>query len=152
MAQNRVIGLKKIYLFPLAGWNGTSMPAANTQPSENTDYAHWFDCGDVYMDSATLVDDDPEVVIHKSETSARKITVSRPGDLKMTMQLMDPTYEELVAYFGGAIVTAPSGDRTWERPSEFQAKPFAIWIVPTEGDVLKCPVVGISSKFNITYS
>ena len=96
----RTIGLHKIYVAPITDLSSTVMPDNNTAND-----AHWVDLGDVYEGTAKLTDDDPEVTTHKSETSAKKITLSDPGDCKLELSLMDPTLEELQRLFGGTIST-----------------------------------------------
>ena len=96
----RTIGLHKIYVAPITDLSSTVMPDNNTAND-----THWVDLGDVYENTAKLTDDDPEVTTHKSETSAKKITLSNPGDCKLELSLMDPTLEELQRLFGGTIST-----------------------------------------------
>lgn len=145
------LGLKKIYVAPVASWENETFPANNSSATSGT----WVDLGDVYMDSCTLTDEDAEKTIHKSETSKRRIVVAKPGDCKMALQLMDPNLETLARYFGGSISTTGSGasaKKTWVRPTKFQPKAFAIWVNPSDGDALKCPLAAITPKFNITYN
>lgn len=146
----RTIGLHKIYVAPITDLGSTVMPDNNTAND-----THWVDLGDVYEGTAKLTDDDPEVTTHKSETSAKKITLSDPGDCKLELSLMDPTLEELQRLFGGTISTVTVGGESkqkWTRPRNYQPKSFAYIGIPEDGDSTMCPVVTIVPKFEITYS
>nr|DAF67751.1 MAG TPA: hypothetical protein [Caudoviricetes sp.] len=68
------MGLKKIYVAPALA--DSSMPANGKD---------WLDLGDVYQDTCTLKDADPEVTEHKSETSQKKITLT--GETETTVEL-----------------------------------------------------------------
>ena len=85
----RTIGLHKIYISPITDLSATTMPGNNTASD-----THWADLGDVYENTAKLTDDDPEVTTHKSETSAKKIVLSEPGDCILELSLMDPTLQD----------------------------------------------------------
>lgn len=146
----RTIGLHKIFVSPITDLAATTMPANNT--SSDT---HWVDLGDVYEDTAKLTDDDPDVTVHKSETSVKKIVVSKPGDCKLELSLMDPSLTELQRLFGGEITNVTVGTDTkqkWTRPRNFQPQSFAYIGIPEDGDCTMCPVVTIVPKFEITYS
>lgn len=146
----RSIGLHKIFIAPITDWNNSTMPANNTSSTTN-----WVDLGDVYQNTAKLTDDDPSITTHKSETSAKKIVLSEPGDCKLELSLMDPTLTELQRLFGGVITTVVIDGQThykWTRPRNFQPKAFAYIGVPEDGDATTCPAVAIAPKFEITYS
>ena len=57
------MGLKKIYV--------AEALADGTMPGNGD---AWLDLGDVYQETCTLKDSDPETTTHKSETSKKKIT------------------------------------------------------------------------------
>ena len=146
----RSIGLHKFYIAPITDWSNATMPANNTAQTTN-----WVDLGDVYQNTATLTDDDPNVTVHKSETSAKKIVVSEPGDCKIECSLMDPSLEQLQRIFGGTIsdVTVDGvTKKKWTRPRNFQPKAFAYIGTPEDGDSTLCPAVAVVPKFEITYS
>ena len=134
------MGLRKIFISP-ASEDG-HMP-------ENGD--SWLDLGDVYQDTCSLKDDEPEVTEHKSETSNKRITLTGETPTAVELSLMDPDMELLARYFGGTV-SGNKGQRVWIRPKKLPYKEWAIWIQPEEGFFLGCPTVRIIPKFEITYS
>jgi len=146
----RSIGLHKIFISPITNLAATTMPANNTQADE-----HWVELGDVYEDTAKLTDADPSITVHRSETSVKKIVLSKPGDCTLELSLMDPSLEQLQRLFGGTISSVTVGGETkqkWTRPRNYQPKSFAYIGVPEDGDATMCPVATIVPKFEITYS
>lgn len=134
------MGLKKIYVAPAK--DDESMPANGSD---------WLDLGDVYQDTCSLKDDEPEVTEHKSETSNKRITLTGETPTSVELSLMDPDMELLSRYFGGSISGA-KGQRSWIRPKKLPYKEWAMWIQPEEGFFLGCTNVRIIPKFEITYS
>lgn len=134
------MGLKKIYISPALA-DGT-MPANGDS---------WIDLGDVYQDTCTLTDDDPEITEHKSETSGKKITLTGETQTNVALSLMDPDLEQLARYFGGTISGATEA-RKWVRPRKLPYKEWAIWQMPEEGIFVGCANARIIPKFEITYS
>lgn len=143
---NSTMGLKKIYIAAATG-----SADANTGYTFPVAGAAWNDLGDVYKDSCTLVDDDPEETSHESETSSKVITLSGKTNTNVTLQLMDPDLEQLARYFGGTITTVGS-KKAWIRPRKLPYKEWAIKLMPEEGVMVQCANVRITPKFNITYS
>ena len=135
------MGLKKIYVAE-AGEDSSKMPAKG---------AAWKDFGDVYQDTCTLTDSDPETTVHKSETSNKKIIQVGEIETTVSLSLMDPDLELLARYFGGTI-SGSAGQRKWVRPKKLPYKEWAIWQQPEEGLFIGCPNVRIIPKFEITYS
>lgn len=133
------MGLKKIYVAPSTG---ETMPANG---------AAWLDLGDVYQDTCTLKDSDPEITVHKSETSKKKITLIGETDTTVELSLMDPDLELMARYFGGKI-TGTEGSRKWSRPKKLPFEEWAVWLQPEEGLFIGCAVASIVPKFEITYS
>lgn len=134
------MGLKKIYV--------ADAKDDGTMPDKG---AAWNDLGDVYQDTCQLTDSDPEITVHKSETSSRRLTQTGETDTTLALSLMDPDMELLARYFGGT----PEGDegsRKWIRPKKLPNKEFAIWVQPEDGIFLGCANVRIIPKFEITYS
>ena len=86
------MGLKKIYVAE-ALKDGT-MPGNGEA---------WLDLGDVYQETCTLKDSDPETTVHKSETSSKKITMVSETDTTVELSLMGPDLELMARYFGGEI-------------------------------------------------
>lgn len=72
------MGLKKIFIAP--AMTDGSMPANGNQ---------WLDLGDVYQDTCSLKDDDPEITEHKSETSSKRITLVGETPTNVELSLMD---------------------------------------------------------------
>lgn len=134
------MGLKKIYVHPALD-DGT-MPANGEG---------WLDLGDVYQETCTLTDEDPEITEHKSETSKKRITLTGETATTVALSLMDPDLEQLVRYFGGTI-TGEAGKRKWVRPRKLPYKEWAIWQMPEEGMLVGCATARIIPKFEITYS
>lgn len=134
------MGLKKIFIAP--AMTDGSMPANGNQ---------WLDLGDVYQDTCSLKDDDPEITEHKSETSSKKITLVGETPTSMELSLMDPDLTLLARYFGGTI-TGEEGHRVWIRPRKLEYKEWALWNQPEEGLFVGCASIRIIPKFEITYS
>ena len=134
------MGLKKIYVAE-ALTDGT-MPGNGEA---------WLDLGDVYQETCTLKDSDPETTVHKSETSSKKITMVGETDTTVELSLMDPDLELLSRYFGGDV-TGETGKRKWVRPKKLPYKEWALWIKPEEGLFVGCPTTRIIPKFEITYN
>lgn len=134
------MGLKKIWIHE-AKPDG-SMPANG---------AGWLDLGDVYQDTCTLKDSDPEITEHKSETSSKRITLTGETPTEVGLSLMDPDLEQMARYFGGTI-TGTTGKRKWTRPRKLPYKEWAIWQQPEEGLLVGCANARIIPKFEITYS
>lgn len=134
------MGLKKIYV-----------AEAMTDGSMQKNGASWLDLGDVYQETCTLKDSDPETTVHKSETSSKKITMVGETDTTVELSLMDPDLELLSRYFGGDV-TGETGKRKWVRPKKLPYKEWALWIKPEEGLFVGCPTTRIIPKFEITYN
>lgn len=136
------MGLKKIYVTP-AKKDG-DMPENGVA---------WLDLGDVYQETCTLKDSDPETTVHKSETSSKKITMVGETDTTVELSLMDPDLELMARYFGGEIDKSGGlGKYKWVRPKKLPYKEWALWIKPEEGLFVGCPVVRIIPKFEIAYN
>lgn len=135
------MGLKKIWIHT-ANSDG-SMPA-----NGNT----WLDLGDVYQDTCTLKDSDPEITEHKSETSSKRITLTGETPTNVELSLMDPDLDQMARYFGGTITGSVKGKRKWVRPRKLPYKEWAIWQQPEEGLLIGCANARIIPKFEITYS
>ena len=134
------MGLKKIYV--------AEALADGTMPGNGE---AWLDLGDVYQETCTLKDSDPETTVHKSETSNKKITMVGETDTTVELSLMDPDLELLSRYFGGEV-TGDTGKRKWVRPKKLPYKEWALWIKPEEGLFVGCPTTRIIPKFEITYN
>lgn len=134
------MGLKKIWIH--------EANTAGTMPANGTG---WIDLGDVYQDTCTLKDSDPEITEHKSETSSKRITLTGETPTNVELSLMDPDLEQMARYFGGTI-TGAAGSRKWVRPRKLPYKEWAIWQQPEEGLLVGCANARIIPKFEITYS
>ena len=139
------MGLKKIYVYQLKGSEGGQMPA---------DGELWQDLGDVYKDTCKLIDSDIETVVHKSETSKKKITCTGEYETTVELTLMDPDLDKMAAYFGGKVEPGSGGlgKRKWVRPLKPEYKEWAVWLQPEQGLFVGCANVRIIPKFEITYS
>jgi hypothetical protein len=135
------MGLKKIFIAP--AMTDGSMPAKG---------GGWLDLGDVYQDTCSLKDDNPEITEHKSETSKKKITQIGELPTSVELSLMDPDLKLLARYFGGTIVGTEVGKRSWIRPQKLPYKEWAVWIQPEEGFFVGCANVRVIPRFEITYS
>lgn len=140
MAILATMGLKKIFIAP-ASEDG-SMPAKG---------ASWLDLGDVYKDTCTLKDDDPETTEHKSETSNKVITLIGETATNVELTLLDPDITQMARYFGGTVSGEP-GSRKWKRPKKLPYKEWGLWLQPEEGLFVGCANVRIIPKFEITYN
>lgn len=134
------MGLKNIYIAP-----------ASSDGNMPTQGSSWKSLGDVYQETCTLKDDDPEITEHKSETSKKKITLVGETSTNVELSLMDPDLAQLSAYFGGTV-SGEGNNRKWTRPRKLPYKEFAVWIEPQEGFFVGCTNVVIIPKFEITYS
>ena len=136
------MGLKKI-------WIHEALSDGSMPPNGDG----WLDMGDVYQDTCQLVDDDPEITEHKSETSNKRITLTGETPTNVQLSLMDPDLEQMARYFGGTITNKDQkGKRRWVRPRKLPYKEWAVWQQPEEGLLMGCPNVRIIPKFEITYS
>lgn len=136
------MGLKKI-------WIHEALSDGSMPPNGDG----WLDLGDVYQDTCRLVDDDPEITEHKSETSNKRITLTGETPTNVQLSLMDPDLEQMARYFGGTITNKDQkGKRRWVRPRKLPYKEWAVWQQPEEGLLVGCPNVRIIPKFEITYS
>lgn len=142
MAIEATMGLKKIYV--AASTSSTEMPANGAST--------WADLGDVYKDTCTLKDTEPDVTEHESETSNKKITITGESSTEVELTLMDPSLELLAKYFGGTIEGSSPGQKKWIRPKKLPYKEFAVWLQPEEGLMIGCPNCRIIPRFEITYS
>lgn len=147
-------GLKKIWVKPLEKFGSPTVGNdfwKNASAAENT--SGWRELGDVFQDSATLSEDEQSKETFRSETSARKITIyGKTGDLSIDLELMSPDLDLMALYFGGTTTTDSNGKKTWKRPANFSAKPFAIMIMPENGLMLKCPQVSIAPRLGMDYT
>lgn len=134
------MGLKKIWINPTA--------KAGTMPADGE---NWEDLGDVYKDTCTLKDSDPEITEHKSETSNKVVTCVGETETTVELTLMDPSLDQLAKYFGGEV-SGVEGKKTWKRPKKLPMKEWAVWMQPEDGMRVGCAVVRIIPKFEITYS
>lgn len=136
------MGLKKI-------WIHEALSDGSMPPNGDG----WLDLGDVYQDTCQLVDNDPEITDHKSETSNKRITLTGETPTNVQLSLMDPDLEQMARYFGGTITNKDQkGKRRWVRPRKLPYKEWAVWQQPEEGLLMGCPNVRIIPKFEITYS
>ncbi|MEG1553764.1 MAG: hypothetical protein RRZ64_00080 [Rikenellaceae bacterium] len=134
------MGLKKIWV--------TDSKGSDTMPAHG---AAWLDLGDVYKDTCTLKDSDPEETKHESETSKKKINLIGAIETEVNLTLMDPDLDLMSKYFGGEI-TGVAGKQKWVRPRKLPYKEWAVWQQPEEGLLVGCPNAIIIPKFEITYS
>lgn len=134
------MGLKKIWIH--------EKPTAGTMP---VDGEGWVDLGDVYKETCTLKDSDPEITEHKSETSNKVITCVGETETTVELTLMDPSLDLLTKYFGGTA-DGIEGSKTWKRPKKLPMKEWAVWLQPEDGMRVGCSVARIIPKFEITYS
>ena len=136
------MGLKKIYV--------AEALADGTMPGNGD---AWLDLGDVYKETCTLKDGDPEITEHQSETSSKRITLVGETDTTVELSLMDPDMELMARYFGGKIdSTGGNGKRKWKRPKKLPYKEWALWIKPEEGLFVGCTAARIIPKFEINYN
>lgn len=140
MAILATMGLKKIFI-ATASENG-SMPAKGSS---------WMDLGDVYKDTCTLKDDDPETTEHKSETSNKVITLVSETVTNVELTLLDPDLTQMSRYFGGTV-SGEQGSRKWTRPKKLPYKEWGLWLQPEEGLFVGCANVRIIPKFEINYN
>lgn len=105
---------------------------------------------DVYMDTCSFVDKDPTITIHKSETSAKKITQKTKEGSELVLSIMDPSMDELVAFAGGTITGTTT--KVYKEPATAQDINLAFKILPQAGLALNISCAAVSAKKNTTYS
>lgn len=134
------MGLKKVFVAPV-GADGV-MPAHGST---------WKDFGDVYKETCSLKDSDPDVTKHESETSNKVITLCGKHQTTVELTLMDPNLETLAEYFGGTV-TGSTGAKKWTRPAVLVPVQKAVWLQPQEGLLVGCANATIIPKFEISYT
>ena len=65
---------------------------------------------------------------------------------------MSPDLELMARYFGGTVVTGANGKKSWKRPANFSAKPFAFMVLAENGLMLKCSQVAIAPRLGMDYT
>ena len=146
-------GIQKLWLYALAAFGSPTINDnfwKNTTVAENS--SKWLDAGDIFQDTATLSEEEQSKETYRSETSARRITIyGKPGSPELVLELMSPDLDLMARYFGGTVTTA-NGKKTWERPANFKAKPFAMQIVAENGLNLRCAQVAVAPRVEMEYS
>ncbi|MBQ7143210.1 MAG: hypothetical protein IJR84_09185 [Bacteroidaceae bacterium] len=150
-------GLKKIWVKALASFGSPTIGSgfwANANAAANSAADGWKDLGDVFQNTAKLSEEEQSKETFKSETSTRKIVIyGKPGDATIELELMSPDLDLLARYFGGTVVTDnTTNKKSWERPSNFTAKPFAMMVLAENGLMLKCAQVSIAPRLEMDYS
>lgn len=148
-------GIKKIFVQALSAFGTPTISAnfwKNTTAAENT--TKWVDLGDVFQDTATLSEEEQGKETFKSETSARRITVyGKAGDVTLELELMSPDLDLMARYFGGTVVAdSQTNKKSWQRPANFTAKPFAMIVLAENGLTLKCSQVAIAPRVEMQYT
>lgn len=148
-------GIKKLWLMALTAFGSPTIATnfwKNTSASDNT--SKWLDAGDIFQDTATLSEEEQSKETYRSETSARRITIyGKPGTPEMVLELMSPDLDLMARYFGGTVTTdGTSGKKSWQRPANFTAKPFAMQIVAENGLNLRCAQVAVAPRIEMEYS
>lgn len=133
------MGIKALYYAPINSVDPKTMPTTG------------FKKVDVYQDTCTFVDKDPTVTVHKSETSAKKIVQKTREGSELIFSIMDPSFDELVAFEGGAV-SGEEGSRTYKEPGTSKNINLAFKILPEAGNALNIPCAAVVSKKNTTYS
>lgn len=148
-------GLKKIWVRALDAFGTPTIDEnfwKNTSVAENS--SKWLDLGDVFQDTATLTEEEQSKETLRSETSARKIVIyGKAGDVTLELELMSPDLDLMARYFGGTVVTNTSTNKkSWQRPANFTAKPFAMMIQAENGLMLKCSQTAIAPRVEMQYT
>lgn len=133
------MGIKAFYYAPISETDPKIMPTAG------------FKKVDVYMDTCTFVDRDPTITVHKSETSAKKIIQKTKEGSELTLSIMDPSMDELVAFEGGTK-SGSDGTATYREPATAKDIKLAFKILPEAGLALNISCATVSAKKNTTYS
>lgn len=133
------MGIKAFYYAPVNNVDPKVMPTSGWKKV------------DVYQDTCTFVDRDPTITVHKSETSAKKIIMKTKEGSELTLSIMDPSMNELVAFEGGTV-TGTTGNKVYTEPATAKNIELAIKILPQAGLALNISYATISAKKNTTYS
>lgn len=137
------MGIKAFYYAPINATDPRVMPTTGYKKV------------DVYQDTCTFVDRDPTITVHKSETSAKKIIQKTKEGSELTLSIMDPSIDELVAFEGGTKITtgtAPNEVNSYKEPATAKDIALAIKILPEAGLALNISYATVSAKKNTTYS
>lgn len=133
------MGVKAVYYAPINSADPKVMPTTG------------FKKLDVYQDTCSFVDKDPTITVHKSETSAKKIVQKTKEGSELIMSIMDPSFDELVAFEGGAV-SGTEGARKYKEPATSKNIELAFKILPEAGNALNIPCAAVVAKKNTTYS
>lgn len=135
---NATMGIKALYYAPV-GSDPKVMPTSG------------FKAVDVYQDTCSLVDQDPTITTHKSETSSKKLTQKTREASQLKFSLMDPTIDELVAFEGG-VKSGTTGSEVYSEPESAVFINLAFKIIPQAGKAINISSATVSAKKNITLS
>ena len=133
------MGVKAVYYAPVNSSDPKEMPTTGFKPV------------DVYQDTASFVDKDPTITVHKSETSAKKIVQKTKEGSELILSIMDPSFDELVAFEGGTV-SGTAGSRVYKEPATSKNIELAFKILPEAGNALNIPCAAVIAKKNTTYS
>lgn len=152
-------GLKKIWTKLLPNFGSPTVGTgfwSNADADANSADDGWKEIGDVFQESAKLSEEEQSKETYRSETSERKITIyGRPGDVSLDLELMSPDLDLMARYFGGTVTTSGSGasaKKSWIRPVNFTARPFAIQVEAENGLMLKCAQCAIAPRLEMEYN
>lgn len=134
---NATMGIKRLCYAPVNTSDPKTMPASG------------FKDVDVYQDTGSFQDNDPETTEHVSETSSKKIILNKKVAGTLAFSIMDPTFEELVAFQGG---TLDADKNTYSEPTSVKNIALALIVIPEDGKALRIPSANIVAKKNTTYS
>lgn len=138
MSVNATMGIKKLFYAPV-GSDPKTMPTAG-----------WKSL-DVYQETCSLVDQDPTITTHKSETSSKKITQKTREASQLKFSIMDPTVDEMVAFEGGTK-KGTEGNESYTEPESAVFINLAFKILPQAGKAINIPSATVSAKKNSTLS
>lgn len=133
------LGVKAVYYAPINTADPKVMPTTGWKKV------------DVYQDTCSFVDKDPTITVHKSETSAKKIVQKTKEGSELIFSIMDPSFDELVAFEGGTV-TGIEGARKYKEPATSKNVELAFKILPEAGNALNIPCAAVVAKKNTTYS
>lgn len=121
--------------------------------AEDGDVAESFAAlGKTYQDTASITDEDPEVIEHFSEEDEAPLAViRRRGRRTISFSIMNPNKQTLVDTLGGTL-TGVAPNQVWNEPATMPVIERSIRITPAIGSVVTFPRVSLSGKINYELS
>jgi len=107
---------------------------------------------EVYKDTLTLEESDPETTRHYAEgKSSPKKIVYMPGDETVNFSVMDTSADSLKSCLGGDVTTL-NGVKTWHKPKGFAEQIKALVAETVDGSIITIPRGSWIGKKNFSFN